>query len=621
MVPLGKYKSDIYGRRINTIMSTELPRLALVSPVPPSPTGVADYAIDLCAALEVDYAVEIVTESVPPGTFVTGRSRAVSPADFLQRQPSHYDRVLYQIGNSRFHIYACELLHRVPGDVVLHDIILSDLLTAALCGSGELDHVTTKDSISPHDVIGTAGHSIGFITQRAKSVIVHSDYAKKLISDSVDVRKIQFVPQVHHTVRKDRDHSRSFLDISSDKILVCSFGIVSPTKLHHLIAHAADIAYRKGASELVLAFVGDAPGKYGQSLRRHARNAPYDFRITGRVSKDVYEDYLAAADIAIQLRGSSKGESSRAALDTMSAGIPTITNPVGSMAEFPDVCKYAIAANPNQRQLGAAILALRNDKDFRHQLGERARTYVEKRHSARSVLSQLRNIVALKTGSDDVECGRVPLCIDATELAQIADPEIRSAVFRGIACHHQKKSAARRGIVFGIPSPDGAPHEILPLTTDGVIIKNKAFCQPRRSCSMVNWRPPPRGPKKKTTTFLAVTSPEEYDAVFQAIRSISLDVKLKRIRLDRDKHESSYQSEEGVSTKKETTILISSAAALSISYLIGFRRHHTGTIFCEDSPPLRHFFGPRAIYAPENMSFAASCSMLMLRSQLNLTSR
>ncbi len=602
-------------------MHIERPRLALVSPVPPSPTGVADYAIDLCAALEVDYAVEIVTESVPPGTFVTRRSRAVSPTDFLQRQRDYYNRVLYQIGNSRFHIYACELLHRVPGDVVLHDIVLSDLLTVALGSSEEFDHVTMKDSRAPHNVIVMAGYSIEFITQRAKSVIVHSEHAKNLLSGSVGSQKIHSVPQVHYLVRKDRENSRSFLDICSGKLLVCSFGIVSPTKLHHLIAHAADLAYRKGARELVLALVGDAPGKYGQSLRRHARNAPYEFRITGRISKDVYEDYLAAADIAIQLRGSSKGESSRAALDTMSSGIPTITNPVGSMAELPDDCTYAIAASPNQRQLGDAILTLRNDRDFRHQLGARARTYVLTRHSATSVRSQLRNIFALASDSEDVERGQEPLCIDATELTQIADPEIRSAAFRSIACHHQETGGALRGVVFGTPSPDGAPPEILPLSIDGAIINRKAFCRPRRTCSVIDWRPPPRGPEKKNARFLAVMSPEEYDAIAQAIRSISLDVKFERISLDGNIHERPCEPDDLVSTKKETTILISSSAALSVSYLIEFRRHHTGAIFCEDSSPLRLFFGPRAIYAPANMSFAASCTMLMLRSQLNLTDR
>lgn len=600
-------------------MPIERPRLALVSPVPPSPTGVADYAIDLCAALEVDYAVEIVTESVPPGTFVTRRSRAVSPADFLQKQRGHYDRVLYQIGNSRFHIYACELLHRVPGDVVLHDIVLSDLLTAALCSSEELDHVTRKDARAPHDVTGTTGHAIEFITQRAKSVIVHSDHAKRLISSTVDPQRIHSLPQVHHIVRRDREISRSFLDISSDKFLVCSFGIVSPTKLHHLIAHAADLAYRKGAKELVLAFVGDAPGKYGRSLRRHARNAPYEFRITGRISKDVYEDYLAAADIAVQLRGSSKGESSRAALDTMSSGIPTITNPVGSMAELPSDCTYAIAASPLQRQLGDAILTLRSDKDFRLQLGERARSYVEKRHSATSVRSELRNIFALEPDSGNLEHGRGPLCIDATELAQIADPEIRSAAFKSIARHHQKTGAAPSGIVFGASSPDAAPPGIRPLSTDGAIIRSEAFCRPRRTCSMIDWRPSPRGPEKENAEFLAVTSPEEYDAISQAIRSMSLDLRFKRIILHGDENESPLQPDAPVSIKKETTILISSSAALSVSYLIGFRRPHTGIIFCEDSSPLRLFFGPRAIYAPANISFAASCTMLMLSSQLNLT--
>lgn len=599
-------------------MPTGLPRLALVSPVPPSPTGVADYAIDLCAALEVDYAVDIVTDSVPPGTFVTSRSRAVSPTDFLKKKNGHYNRVLYQIGNSRFHIYACELLHRVPGDVVLHDIILSDLLESALCDSEELNLITSKDLATFHTPISTAGHSIEFITQRAINIIVHSHHAKELISDTIDPRKIHTIPQIHNSIKTNRSRSRSLLGIPRDKTLVCSFGIVSPTKLNHLIANAADFAYSKGATDLILAFVGDAPGNYGQSLRRHAQNSPYEFRIVGRITKEVYEDYLAAADIAVQLRGSSKGESSRATLDTMSSGIPTITNPVGSMAEIPEDCTHAIPARPDQKQLGNALLALRNDKEYRRRLGERARSYVEKRHSAPHINTKLREIFVPKSDDEYRASDPTPLCIDATELIQIADPDIRSTVFRGVVRHYQETSAARRGIIFGAPS-EGTPGEILPLTIDGEHIKNRAFCRPRRASSMISWRPPPHQRAVVGKKALMITSPEEYEVIDQAIRSLSLNVNLKRLQLEIMIEKEKQYLHNPQSNEKEYTIFVSSWASLHVSYLIDIRRRHKGVIFCEDLPPLRHFFGSRALYAPANISFTASCTMLMLRSQLDFT--
>ncbi|MET4682297.1 glycosyltransferase family 4 protein [Brevundimonas faecalis] len=597
-------------------MPIDLPRLALVSPVPPSPTGVADYAVDLCAALEVDYVVDIVTDSVPPGTFVTSRSRSVSPTDFLKKRHGHYDRVLYQIGNSRFHIYVCELLHRVPGDVILHDIVLSDLLKIALCGDEELDLITKKDLATSHESISTYGHSIEFVTQRATSVIVHSRHAKNLISDTLDPRKIHVISQIRRIYNKNREKSKSLLGLSCEKILVCSFGIASSTKLNHLIAHAADFAYHKGATDLVLAFVGDAPGNYGQSLRRHAQNAPYEVRITGRITKEVYGDYLAAADIAVQLRGSSKGESSRAILDTMSSGIPTITNPVGSMAEIPEDCTHAISVRPNQRQLGNALLALRNDQDYRRRLGERARSYVEKRHSALHINTQLREIFAPKLDDEYQGYNPTPLCIDATELIQIADPDIRSAVFRSIVRHYQETGAAPKGIVFGTPS-EGAPDEILPLGIDGEHIKNRAFCRPRRACSMISWRPPHQRIRAEAKV-LTVTSPEEHESINQAIRSLSLNINFTQILIERMSEEKQY-FQKIYSDKQEYTIFISSSASLHVSYLIDIRRSHTGVIFCEDLPPLRHFFGSRAIYAPANISFAASCTMLMLRSQLDIT--
>lgn len=409
------------------------------------------------------------------------------------------------------------------------------------------------------------------------------------------------------------------LGVSCNQILVCSFGIVSPTKLNHLIARAADFAYRKGAKELVLAFVGDAPGNYGQALRRHARNAPYEFRITGRIPRDVYEDYLAAADIAVQLRGSTKGESSRAILDTMSSGIPTITNPVGSMAEFPEDCTYAIPEHPNQRQLGNALLALRNDKDYRFRLGERARGYVEERHSALNVSTRLEEVFASKSDADYRESEPTALCIDATELVQIADPEIRSTVFKGVVHHHQGTDAARRGIIFGSRALEGTSREIIPLTTNGEIISKKEFCRPRRARSMISWLPSPRQPPRDKVTMLTITSPEDHQAIDQAIRALSLNIDLVRLHLTgKDEREQRYSYCINLA-EREKTILVSSSAALTVAYLIEIHRGHTGVIFCEDTPPLRHFFGSRAVYAPANTSFAASCTMLMLRSQLGFT--
>ncbi|MFM9735882.1 hypothetical protein, partial [Streptomyces niveiscabiei] len=45
--------------------------------------------------------------------------------------------------------------------------------------------------------------------------------------------------------------------------------------------------------------------------------------------------YLAAADMAVQLRTLSRGETSGAVLDCFNFGIPTIVNANGSMGDLP----------------------------------------------------------------------------------------------------------------------------------------------------------------------------------------------------------------------------------------------------------------------------------------------
>ena len=52
-------------------------------------------------------------------------------------------------------------------------------------------------------------------------------------------------------------------------------------------------------------------------------------RLTDAVDSATYQDYLTAADCAIQLRGLSRGETSAAALDCMAHGLPLIVNANG----------------------------------------------------------------------------------------------------------------------------------------------------------------------------------------------------------------------------------------------------------------------------------------------------
>src|SRR4030095_9126780 len=60
---------------------------------------------------------------LPAGSFVNQRSAA-----WFMEHGDEYDRILYHLGNSVFHLYMMPMLERFPGTVVLHDFFLRGLL-------------------------------------------------------------------------------------------------------------------------------------------------------------------------------------------------------------------------------------------------------------------------------------------------------------------------------------------------------------------------------------------------------------------------------------------------------------------------------------------------------------
>ena len=131
--------------------------------------------------------------------------------------------------------------------------------------------------------------------------------------------------------------ARAALGLPSDALLICSFGIIGPSKLCHLIIEAFAAADLSRGTEACLVLVGrNDTGRYGRELTAAiaASGLGDRIRITGWTDDALYSRYLKAADIAVQLRAGSRGESSAAVLDCMAHGVATVVNAHGSLADL-----------------------------------------------------------------------------------------------------------------------------------------------------------------------------------------------------------------------------------------------------------------------------------------------
>ena len=439
-------------------------RLAFVSPMPPQRSGIADYSAQLLSALAEHYEIDLILdqpvlelpEQAPYGTQRTA-------AWFLQHGHA-YDRVLYQFGNSTYHEYMFPLLERHPGTVVLHDFYLSGLLAHRELHGATGPHwsralyeshgwpalVQRFHAASLADVVYAWPANFEVLRQAA-GVIVHSEHALRLgkqwygpdVTDEWALIPLLRLP----APAAQRAAARARLRLAPEDFIVCSFGQLGPTKLNHRLLSAWRESALAAAPGCRLLFVGEQQrGEYGkafaQELGWHSRSV----RVTGWTGNDAYRDYLDAADMAVQLRTLSRGETSAAVLDCMNHGLPTIANREGSMADLDPDAVCLLAQEFSDSDLAAALEALWRDPARRAAMEVRARGIVHTLHQPAACAAAYAQ--AIEAFARRAATGIAPL---VRELGQIvpadADDSLLAGLARAIAQNMPEKRAGRQLLV------------------------------------------------------------------------------------------------------------------------------------------------------------------------------
>jgi glycosyltransferase involved in cell wall biosynthesis len=375
-------------------------RLAFVSPFPPEATGIADHVAELLPALAMHYEIDIVVAQDRVDDPWVAANLPLRSVAWFDAHAGEYERVVYQVGNSHFHQHMFGLLQRHPGVVVLHETLLAGALEAWAGAEGrDREFVETLYSShgygallaelrEGHDVAALRYPCNGGVISAADGVVVHSEFAVRLAErwhGEGSCAEWAVVPLCRVPPKlPGRTAARERLGIGPGDLLVCSLGFVARAKLcdRLLEAWAASSLARDGSCRLV--FVGGLPpGEFAEELKVRALDATLGGRVhvTGFVDKTAYRDYLAAADVAVQLRGQSGGETSAAVLDCLASGLPTVVNDHGWAAELPEDVVVMLPEEAAVPDLIAALEQLRDDAAGRAALGGRGAAYVGAAHS------------------------------------------------------------------------------------------------------------------------------------------------------------------------------------------------------------------------------------------------
>ncbi len=407
-------------------------RLAYVSPLPSQRSGISDYSASLLPLLAEHYDIDVIIDQDSVTDPWVLQHCPIRSADWLKTKASRYDRVIYHFGNSPFHEYMFDLLADVPGLVVLHDFFLGHVahkryaasfgaylyhshgyhVVDELHQSGDIESIIWPYPLNFH------------VLQNALSVIVHSPYslrlAKQFYGHDVADNWAQ-IPLLRLPPRSiDREQSRQFLNISNDAFVVCSFGLTGPIKLSHRLLDAWLASPLAQDPHCRLVFVGENEGgDYGESLLNRIKDSGLQQRIhiTHWIDEDSFHHYLAAADVGVQLRTRSRGETSAAVLDCMNYGLATIVNANGGMVDLDSDAIHLLNDEFDDYELIQALERLWKDPSYRHQLATKAQKIVEILHAPRSCAQQY--ITAIESTYCNKEVRLQPLIKGLSQLDSI----------------------------------------------------------------------------------------------------------------------------------------------------------------------------------------------------------
>ena len=373
-------------------------RVAWVSPVPPAPSGIADYSAELLALLAESFDISLV---VSPGATVAAslsRFPVLRPDQAIQEHEQRpFDLFVYHVGNHERHVYMLDLMRRYSGLTVLHDVAIGGLALKAQ-ETGEwfgsiAATVETEDSTlavavrrgeADHERIVRDATLNTPVLAHSEAVIVHSASSWSRVSRMAGVPVFRVPQGVAVEALRSPIDCRHALGLQLSNFLIVTLGEVTASKRVDRVLDAIARLPSDLRERTTFMVVGGAPSALRSELEAQANRLGIGehVRFTGRVPLEELGIYGCAADACVQLRYPVRGETSAALLRALAAGSACLVSDVGSFSEVPD--EVALRVMPDEHEvahLSELFVRLHGEPELSRQLRNRAAEWIRSAHT------------------------------------------------------------------------------------------------------------------------------------------------------------------------------------------------------------------------------------------------
>lgn len=380
-------------------------RIALISPMPPAASGVADYSMSLLEHLSELARVEVFTSPDAHRPSLKGVDwYSYNDFDMVERIRGTHDARIFALGNSAHHVEPLRILRAKGGIVMAHDVCYTGLMGALSRDNPDMvdaksaqllhDMATGQRPLYHRDHMSIAinayytlnGLLCAPVLGNAKQILVHSDVAAMLARANLPAWQratVSIVP-FGHTLRPASPQEQ--------RDVVASFGIIHNIKESDTVC-AAFIELAPRHPGVKFALVGEVVDPdLGEELQAMVDRSGLGNRLllTGRVDDQEYSGWLKRAKLAVQLRAHSNGETSGAVADCLGAEVAVVTSNAGAAASLAGVTQL-VEPGISVQDLVKILDDLLSDDEARADLAVRGLEYAKRNSfdvAARAVLAR-----------------------------------------------------------------------------------------------------------------------------------------------------------------------------------------------------------------------------------------
>ncbi len=361
------------------------------SPLPPAPTGVADYSAALVPALRRLGEVRMNASSAGV--------------------------CLYHLGNNPLHRFIYRTAFETPGVVVLHDAVLNHFFLGTLTREEYIDEFVynygewlrgvaaelwDERSRSAQDPLYFNYPMLRRIAEVSRAVIVHNPRAATIVREHVPEAEVYEIPHLWApppamppagALRWRVRHG-----IAPGTCLFGVFGHLRESKRLHSVLAAFE-SIRAAGTDTALLIAGDFVSSGLQQALEPGLHQPGVLRRPHAAEPEFWM-MASAVDACINLRFPSAGETSGIAIRLMGIGKPVIVTAGEEVSRFPETACLKVDAGVTEEKLLAGYMSLlAASPSTRAEIGRRAAEHIAERHALDNVAGRYWEVLCAHCSS------------------------------------------------------------------------------------------------------------------------------------------------------------------------------------------------------------------------------